>query len=101
MPGKRHSPEQCRTSAKVGQLAEKSLHFCKGSFSLIYVWSGRRGSNPRSFAWEANGPPYISTLQLHLEHESELVFCVHVFRMTIACGRTSAAWAGFRHYVKD
>jgi hypothetical protein len=30
-----------------------------------------------------------------------LVFCVHVFRMTIAGGRTSAAWAGFRHYVKD
>ena len=88
-------------TTKLQQIREKSLHFCKDFFSLVSVWSGRRGSNSRPFAWEAKGPPYISTLQLHLEHESELVFCVHVFRMTIAGGRTSAAWAGFRRYVKD
>jgi len=35
------------------QIREKPLHFCKGFFSLVSVWSGRRGSNPRPFAWEA------------------------------------------------
>ena len=38
-------------------ITEKPPHFCKGFFSLVSVWSGRRGSNPRPFAWEANALP--------------------------------------------
>jgi fumarate hydratase class II len=37
---------------RLQQLTEKPLHFCKGFSSLISVWSGRRESNSRPFAWE-------------------------------------------------
>ena len=61
-------------TTKLQQLTEKPLHFCKDSFSLISVWSGRRGSNSRPFAWEANALP-LSYSRPNTKYRSTFTCC--------------------------
>ena len=55
--GARKLPQSDSIGVNIGVKASKEKPSGTPGSSLSAVWSGRRGSNSRPFAWEANGPP--------------------------------------------